>query len=1245
MMPRWRKVLRTGVWTSLALGAVLLLAVWFAASGPALRWAARYAVETVEAGGGRLSIEGLERAGLAGLRVASVIYRNDAVRVEARDAGVFLSPRSLFARRWVVTDLIVGELRITPVVGSATPPALPASLALPVDLEVRQATIHRLVVAADGTVVLLRDLQFTFLQDATQQRLAIERIVTPWAVARGALAWAHHPPFAAEGTLVLQAEAAGLGPVSVAVEGRLEALGIGVAASLHGAPMIAGAAVRPFSTGRVLAAKAQVTGLDARLVLAAVPRSSLDIRASVAMDRSGMAEGRVDVVNTMAGPLARGLLPLRRIEANFFHRDALWSFADLVADAPGVGRVTGKGSYRDAILDADLATSGFDLRGLHPPLRATALAGTATLRLNGAALDFRASLAQQGYRLTLNGEYAKQHLHIRTAELGGAAGSVRLSADVVLSGAYAFDANGILAGFDPSRIGDYPPARLDARFDAKGSLTPLRADLDLRLGNSRFRGQPLAGRARLTIDAVHLADVDARLDLGGAVLVARGAFGRAGDSLAWSADVPDARVFAAQARGTLKGAGTLAGTLAAPAVDLRLAGNALRWGQDLRVDRIEASGSMAEGTEGVLRLSLTADRLVAGTVRAERVHVEGSGTRVRHVLDLSASQTNTRVEARARGGLAAGNAWAGELATFDVRGPIVVRLLGAVGLEAGPGSLRIGAAKLQVDKGRVALGGFDWQDGRIATTGVIEAFPLAALRPLWSVPEVVGALSVGGRWDVVADRTVDGTLSVWREQGDLVLSAQPRVDAGLRTLRVDVEARGSEIRARAQADGSVLGQASAALTSRVVRRDGVWGLPGDAPLQVTARASMGSLAWTRALWGDEVLLDGRAEIALDGNGTVAAPDLSGDVTGSGLAVRVPEHGISLQDGRFSGRWNDRRLEISVLEFKGGKGRTNAVGSVGLEAGKPDMRLDVTAERLALVSRPDRLVVVSGKGRVSLAGGRFEVTGDFVADQGLIELAREDKPVPSRDVVVKGRAPAQDLPVRIVTDLQLGLGSDFRLRGRGVDAQLQGSVRLRSEAGARPALHGTVRVSKGTYSAFGQRLTIDRGVVNFDGAPDNPALDVLAVRKGLAVEAGVAVGGTAQLPRIRLVSNPAVSDADKLAWLTLGHGLDQSGRNEASVLQAAAQALFARGDGPALAGGIAQAFGLDELSFAGRGEAGEQILSFGKRLAANVYVGFERGLTGAVSVMKIQLDLSRRWSVQARAGSQNAVDLFYTLGFR
>ena len=60
---------------------------------------------------------------------------------------------------------------------------------------------------------------------------------------------------------------------------------------------------------------------------------------------------------------------------------------------------------------------------------------------------------------------------------------------------------------------------------------------------------------------------------------------------------------------------------------------------------------------------------------------------------------------------------------------------------------------------------------------------------------------------------------------------------------------------------------------------------------------------------------------------------------------------------------------------------------------------------------------------------------------------------------------------------------------------------------------------GSYRAFGQKLVIERGRLVFGGPVRNPGLDLLALRKNQAVEAGVEVRGTLQLPVTRLVSEP------------------------------------------------------------------------------------------------------------------------------
>jgi translocation and assembly module TamB len=58
--------------------------------------------------------------------------------------------------------------------------------------------------------------------------------------------------------------------------------------------------------------------------------------------------------------------------------------------------------------------------------------------------------------------------------------------------------------------------------------------------------------------------------------------------------------------------------------------------------------------------------------------------------------------------------------------------------------------------------------------------------------------------------------------------------------------------------------------------------------------------------------------------------------------------------------------------------------------------------------------------------------------------------------------------------------------------------------------------------------------------------------------------------------------------------------------------------------------------------GNQILSVGKRLSSNALLSYEQNLGKAESVVKLTVNLTRQISVIGRAGSDNALDVFYTI---
>jgi translocation and assembly module TamB len=59
---------------------------------------------------------------------------------------------------------------------------------------------------------------------------------------------------------------------------------------------------------------------------------------------------------------------------------------------------------------------------------------------------------------------------------------------------------------------------------------------------------------------------------------------------------------------------------------------------------------------------------------------------------------------------------------------------------------------------------------------------------------------------------------------------------------------------------------------------------------------------------------------------------------------------------------------------------------------------------------------------------------------------------------------------------------------------------------------------------------------------------------------------------------------------------------------------------------------------------DQVFSVGKRIAPNIVFSIERSLTDASNGLKLTWQLTRRFSIIGRAGSDTAIDGQYTFSF-
>lgn len=751
----------------------------------------------------------------------------------------------------------------------------------------------------------------------------------------------------------------------------------------------------------------------------------------------------------------------------------------------------------------------------------------------------------------------------------------------------------------------------------------------------------------------------------------QGAFGRPGDRLMLQVHARQLEVIHSDLSGRLEAEGVVTGSLAAPAGRLEVEGDHLGWGRDYRVGQVSARVRLGQGLEGDLAIDARLGGLRLAEVVLDTASIRAEGRRNRHDLQLAARNPDLDLSAELTGGLAEQGgkpAWSGQIRQFSSRGRYPMTLLGPSGLEAGPGRLRLADARISALDAVFSLEEARYRTGSFSSRGTFKGLAATALRrwPGWP-PEVGGDLVLDGGWHIDAEERLNGSITLARRQGDLVLTlpGQPTIALGLGHLQLDAAAVDNRLRASLEADGANLGRLRMAGESRLSRRDGTWGLAGDAPLQASADLAIQSLAWAVPFIdrSGATLLDGRLTARLRAGGTLAAPRFSGTLSGERFNLAWPDQGLKLVDGHFQSELREEQgqavLELMQLSLRGGDGTLNAQGRLALGRGwpgtgpdsgpdsGPELRLALKADRLTVVSRPDRLLILSGDGSLGLADGRLRLDARLKADRGLVELAGEDAPVLSEDVVVLGRkrgAPAKGMPYAVVMDLDLNLGDRFFLKGKGLDAQLAGAVKLSGRQDAPLRANGSIRVVKGAYSAYGQKLDIDRGILNFQGPLDNPGLNIVALRKNQEVEAGVAITGTAQAPVVKLVSHPTVPDSEKLSWLVLGHGLSDTGGQEFDALQLAAGALLGAGESVTLQQRIAHAAGLEEVSLKGAGSLETAVLTLGKRLSSRAYLSYEQGLAGTNTLVKINYTLTQRLSLRTQAGTTPAVDLFYTFSF-
>jgi translocation and assembly module TamB len=550
---------------------------------------------------------------------------------------------------------------------------------------------------------------------------------------------------------------------------------------------------------------------------------------------------------------------------------------------------------------------------------------------------------------------------------------------------------------------------------------------------------------------------------------------------------------------------------------------------------------------------------------------------------------------------------------------------------------------------------------------------------------VIGGLLFDGEWDATLGPTLKLNAQLARSSGDLSVQAesadgvQARVAAGIRDARISLAVNstneGAALTALLRWDSARTGTAEGELRTQLRRtsdseasaQDGPtiagWSWPANAALSGQLKAQLPRLGAWSVLAPPGWRLRGSLATDMAISGSRSKPHFTGNLQADDLALRSVVDGVEFGNGRLRANVDGLRMRISEFSLRGAGandsgGQLRAEGEASWLKGAPQVTLTAQLDRLRASIRSDRQVTLSGKLQASLTDLAANISGALNVDQARIVLPDESRPQLGDDVRVRTTqtippaTPAvPSSPRATKIDVQIDLGNDFRIQGKGINTRMRGTLNLLGDSVSAPRLIGTIATAGGEYAAYGQRLDIETGVLRFTGPIDNPTLNILAIRPNLTQRVGVEITGTALLPRVRLYAQPDLPEAEKLAWLVLGRS-SAAGGAEAALLQQAALALLGSKSG-SMTGGLASSLGLDELSIRAPSSSGSAsssataaggAITLGKRFSRNFYAAYERSLSGAVGTLFMFYELSRRFTVRAQAGEQTAIDLIFTVPY-
>jgi translocation and assembly module TamB len=391
-------------------------------------------------------------------------------------------------------------------------------------------------------------------------------------------------------------------------------------------------------------------------------------------------------------------------------------------------------------------------------------------------------------------------------------------------------------------------------------------------------------------------------------------------------------------------------------------------------------------------------------------------------------------------------------------------------------------------------------------------------------------------------------------------------------------------------------------------------------------------------------VQGQAQFDLRVDGPPQLTSLSGSAQFENARAALPTLNYSLNNLTGTAQLAQGTAQVSVTGDAGTGGQFQVTGPVQLTKGFPGT-LTVELSQLGLFDPTLYQTTVSGTLDVSgaLAGGA-RIAGTLAlgptllrvpsGSGAIVDTLPDIRHLYEPSAVLQTRAKAglietlKAAPVAYPIDIVINAPNRIFVRGRGLDAELGGSVRLTgTTADILPA--GVFELVRGRLDVLGKRLLLTEGLIDLRGALD-PYLRFVAETTADEVTVLVILEGLASAPEVTFQSLPDLPQEEVVARLLFGRDLASMSAFQAAQLVSAVATLSGRYQG-GITGRLRDSLGLSDLDITTTDDGATQFTA-GAYISDNIYSEVVADSEGNQEI-NLNLDVSKYVTLKGRLNNE------------